>query len=203
MMADSTEAAVRARQPKSKQEIAEIVNQVIEGKRKTGQLDESGLTINDLNSIRQVFVEILQGMFHPRINYDEAVARVRRSSIPTRKPAKTMPAPVEASVAGVGQSESNVNNRSTAEFKKVEQPVAPKTNGIRTTQSGTTKRQSGDIPLPVNDDDNEPLPEVPKLRRQTDAKATDGAKAENEPTSKTTDVAKPDDNHLNQKEAGS
>jgi cyclic-di-AMP phosphodiesterase PgpH len=128
MMADSTEAAVRSRQPKSKQEIAEIVNQVIESKRKTGQLDESDLTINDLNIIRRVFVEILQGMFHPRINYDEAVARVRRSGSVGRKPAKTSPGPLESPAPATSSTEIVAVNR--ADPPKSDAPANAKSNSV-------------------------------------------------------------------------
>ncbi len=69
MLADSSEATVRSRKPTKKQEIDEIVHHIIDGKIQSGQLDESGLTLNDLNTIRRIFVDMLQAVFHPRINY--------------------------------------------------------------------------------------------------------------------------------------
>lgn len=77
MMADSCEAAIRSMQPGSRQEIEDAVENIIEGKRREGQLDESGLTLNDVNMIQRIFVDMLKATFHPRINYNEAIAKVR------------------------------------------------------------------------------------------------------------------------------
>jgi hypothetical protein len=36
-----------------------------------GQLDESELTLRDLQEIKAAFFGVLQGLFHPRIKYPE------------------------------------------------------------------------------------------------------------------------------------
>ena len=82
MVADSCESAVRAVKPQSRHEISELVHRIIEGKREQGQLDDSGLTLNDLRAIEDIFVEIFQGMFHPRIDYTKAVKKSEQSSKP-------------------------------------------------------------------------------------------------------------------------
>ena len=69
MLADSSEAAVRSRKPTKKQDIADTIHQIIESKIQAGQLDKSGLTLNDIKIIKKVFVDMLQAVFHPRINY--------------------------------------------------------------------------------------------------------------------------------------
>jgi putative nucleotidyltransferase with HDIG domain len=69
MLADSSESIVRARRPGNKQEIADIVKYIFEMRMREGQLDDSGLTMRDLNVMQRVFVETLQGVFHPRIAY--------------------------------------------------------------------------------------------------------------------------------------
>ena len=69
MLADSSEAAVRSRKPTKKQDIADTIQQIFETKMRTGQLDESGLTLNDIKLIRKIFVDMLQAVFHPRISY--------------------------------------------------------------------------------------------------------------------------------------
>ncbi len=74
MLADSSESTIRARRPKNKQEISDVVESVFEARIKEGQLDESGLTLNDLSVIQEVFVETLQGVFHPRIAYPGGAA---------------------------------------------------------------------------------------------------------------------------------
>lgn len=71
MLADAAEAAVRASHPSSPEEVDQIVRKVIKEKLESGELDESDLTLRDLEEIRRTFVAILQGVFHPRISYPE------------------------------------------------------------------------------------------------------------------------------------
>lgn len=72
MLADSCESTVRARRPQNKQEIADVVKYVFDTRMDEGQLNQSGLRLNDLSVIQRVFVETLQGVFHPRIAYTSA-----------------------------------------------------------------------------------------------------------------------------------
>ena len=81
MLADSCEATVRATKPQSKTDIADIVSKIIDDKRQSGQLDRSHLTLNDLTTIRSAFIDMLQGMFHPRINYAEAVKKTTSNTL--------------------------------------------------------------------------------------------------------------------------
>lgn len=71
MLADVSESTVRALKPSSADEIDEIVRKVIADKLNSGELDECDLTIADLHRIRTAFVDILQGVHHPRIKYPE------------------------------------------------------------------------------------------------------------------------------------
>lgn len=73
MLADVSESTVRALKPSSAEEIDEIVQKVIADKLNTGQLDDCELTVADLYHIRSAFVDILQGVHHPRIKYPEQV----------------------------------------------------------------------------------------------------------------------------------
>jgi putative nucleotidyltransferase with HDIG domain len=73
MLADVSESTVRALKPRSAEEIDEIVQKVIAHHLDAGQLDECELTIADLRKIRTAFVDILQGVHHPRIKYPEPV----------------------------------------------------------------------------------------------------------------------------------
>ncbi len=69
MLADVTESTVRALKPRAAPEIDEIVRKAIAHHLENGQLDECDLTISDLHKIRTAFVDILQGVHHPRIKY--------------------------------------------------------------------------------------------------------------------------------------
>jgi len=71
MLADGCEAAVRSIRPASAEEVAEIVNRVIDQRVADGQLNECDLTLRDIKIIRQVFISSLKGVFHPRIKYPQ------------------------------------------------------------------------------------------------------------------------------------
>jgi hypothetical protein len=73
MLADSCEARVRSAEPRSVQEIGEIVADTIKSRLDSGQLDESDLTLRDLKEIQAAFVSVLKGVFHPRVKYPEPV----------------------------------------------------------------------------------------------------------------------------------
>lgn len=92
MLADVSESTVRALKPGSAEEIQEIINKVIADKLNTGQLDECDLTIADLYSIRTAFVDILQGVHHPRIKYPEQVQAEEAEARTARETAEEPPA---------------------------------------------------------------------------------------------------------------
>ncbi len=75
MLADGSEAAVRARNPQSNQEIDEVVEKIILDRLYGGQLEDSNLTLRDLRRIRRSFVATLQSMYHPRVQYPEGARR--------------------------------------------------------------------------------------------------------------------------------
>ncbi|GEM_PF-60531 len=80
MLADSCESTVRARKPSNKIEIADVINQIIDTRIHDGQLDESGLRLDDIKTIRTIFVEMLQAVFHPRINYPSSALSMPRGA---------------------------------------------------------------------------------------------------------------------------
>lgn len=158
MIADSCEAVIRSRGPSSKQEISEIVEQIIEGKMHDSQLDESGLTLNDLKAIRNIFVEMLQAVFHPRINYPaEVTARMRRPDTPSQVAltvAKTDHGKVSQEVAVAHLFNENSakwqEKRLSGEFEAAK--LAPQL--VETEEP--------------DDDDDKPLAEVPLLPRTSE-----------------------------------
>lgn len=68
MLAD-VEAAVRSARPASLEETERLVRQFINVRLVSGELDECDLTLRDLDRIREAFVSVLKGVFHPRIQY--------------------------------------------------------------------------------------------------------------------------------------
>ena len=71
MLADSVEAAVRASNPDSPGEMERIVRKITNDRLVSGELDECDLTLRDLGGIRGAFTDVLQGVFHPRLQYPE------------------------------------------------------------------------------------------------------------------------------------
>jgi membrane-associated HD superfamily phosphohydrolase len=69
MLADSAEAAVRSLESPTAPKIRSIVQRIIEARMNDGELDESGLTLNDIAAVREKFIQLLTGVFHMRIPY--------------------------------------------------------------------------------------------------------------------------------------
>lgn len=69
MIADSVEAAVRSMKDPTKGKIDGLVRKIIKDKLNDGQLDECDLTLKDLDTIANSFLNILMGIFHERIEY--------------------------------------------------------------------------------------------------------------------------------------
>ncbi|HWQ15727.1 MAG TPA: HDIG domain-containing protein [Roseiflexaceae bacterium] len=83
MLADSVEATVRSKVQNGKvissreerpaangaMTIEELVTSIIDERLRSGQLDESTLTIKDIAAIRKAFITTLQGIYHPRVDY--------------------------------------------------------------------------------------------------------------------------------------
>jgi putative nucleotidyltransferase with HDIG domain len=74
MLADGVEATTRSSRDHSPEVVEGIVRRVIADRLAEGQLDECDLTFRDLDAIRNVFLTILRGMYHPRITYAEGTA---------------------------------------------------------------------------------------------------------------------------------
>ena len=71
MLADGCEARARAEKPQSKEELRSIVLKVIDFCLKEGQLEDTELTMKDLNIIQDSFTNTLLNTYHPRIKYPE------------------------------------------------------------------------------------------------------------------------------------
>lgn len=73
MLADGVEAACRTLTDPSTERIRELVAGVVRARRDDGQLDESPLTLKDLDLVRRQFVRVLEGMYHRRIDYPDTL----------------------------------------------------------------------------------------------------------------------------------
>lgn len=142
MLADSCESTVRARKPAHKSEIADIVQSIFDQRMKEGQLDECRLTLRDLNRIKDIFIDMLQAVFHPRINYPSAGGGAGAARRPQPVVTQQLPAEVYASSddAPVVDDLPEPSKRMTTEVRAV-------------------------TPQAREDTDESPLLEVPPLRR--------------------------------------
>jgi len=68
-LADTVEATSRTLEDSSPSRIKEMVREAILSKFLDGQLDETELTLKDLEKIGEVFTRVLNAMFHTRIDY--------------------------------------------------------------------------------------------------------------------------------------
>lgn len=71
MMADAVEAAARTLTKPSPTRIEQFVKKIIDGKLSDGQLDESQLTLADLEKVGKIFASVLTGIYHSRLEYPE------------------------------------------------------------------------------------------------------------------------------------
>ena len=69
MMADCVEAASHSLKEYTEEDISKLVERIIDGKFKEGELDMSPLTFQDINVIKAVFKKRLMAIYHTRISY--------------------------------------------------------------------------------------------------------------------------------------
>jgi membrane-associated HD superfamily phosphohydrolase len=71
MLADSVEAASRTLSEPKPSRIRSLVQNIINDRFQSGELEDCPLTLRDLADIRESFVKILIGVFHHRIEYPD------------------------------------------------------------------------------------------------------------------------------------
>jgi hypothetical protein len=87
MLADGSEARVRAEHPKDEQELRELIKNVVENRLTSGQLDDTDLTLKDLEIIIESFTSTLRGVYHPRLEYP----KLERTGTPKLDATPTVP----------------------------------------------------------------------------------------------------------------
>jgi len=80
MLADSTEASMRAVDHLSPGRMEEHIEEMIRTRFLEGQLDQCELTLRDLTKIKEAFLKILVGIHHQRIKYPAAEAAAEEKS---------------------------------------------------------------------------------------------------------------------------
>jgi len=83
MLGDGCEAATRARRPTTPEDVIGAVDYIFDSRIKDGQLAECPITLQELRVVRDTYIEILRGAFHPRIQYPPAP---EKSQVASDKP---------------------------------------------------------------------------------------------------------------------
>ena len=78
MLADGVEGASRALAEPTPSRIRGLVTRIIEERVQQGQLDECGLTLQELARVRESFIPVLTAIFHVRAPYPEEPKEPRR-----------------------------------------------------------------------------------------------------------------------------
>lgn len=92
MIVDSVEAACRSLKQHTKEALDKMIDSLIDGKIKAGQLDNCDLTYGDVSQIRKMLKERMISIYHVRVEY------------PTTKPGSTpaQASPTQGSASGQG-----------------------------------------------------------------------------------------------------
>lgn len=94
-LADAIEATSTALRPNTEAEIEKLVTTLIDDHLRENQLDNSGLTLGDIQKVKESFTDTLKGRFHVRVRYpgDELLAAVETNPLAMGQPAPTPAAP--------------------------------------------------------------------------------------------------------------
>lgn len=84
MLVDSIEAASRTVDPPERQAFETMIQRIIFTKLKTGQLDESGVTLEDLRVLINRMTETLVNMHHHRIKYQWQAKQAEEFGVPSQ-----------------------------------------------------------------------------------------------------------------------
>jgi hypothetical protein len=79
MLADGSEAAVRALKTPSAVRVEETVRRVVDEKLADGQLDDADLTLADVEKVVKTYSRMLAGMYHARVEYPHQPTRRRHA----------------------------------------------------------------------------------------------------------------------------
>jgi len=73
MLADASEARVRAERPQDEETMYAAIRQSIDQRVSEGELNDTDLTLHDLDEIAKSFTATLRGIYHPRIQYPKTI----------------------------------------------------------------------------------------------------------------------------------
>lgn len=104
LLADSVEAATRSIENPTPSRTEEVVRKMINNKFIDSQLDECDLTLKDLEIISEIFIHILSGIYHTRVEYPDQNENKNKKS--TKQNSNKSASNNKDSQGGPGQRES-------------------------------------------------------------------------------------------------
>lgn len=130
MLVDSIEAASRTIMPPEQKKFEEMIQRVIFTKLSAGQLDESGLTIEDLRVMTSRMASTLVNMYHGRVKYPwqrESLAPSTATPLPSgvAAHARSRDAPASKSPVPSVKSDSSVSASNRPTMPAAVQPSEP------------------------------------------------------------------------------
>jgi putative nucleotidyltransferase with HDIG domain len=82
MLADGTEARARAEVPKDEEELRSLIDTVVNFYTQNGQLEDTNLTLKDIQEAKDSFYRTLKGTYHPRVKYPALDQGKKESNTP-------------------------------------------------------------------------------------------------------------------------
>ena len=82
MLADGTEARARAEAPKNEEELRSLIDTVFAFYAQNHQLEDTNLTLKDLQIAKESFFQTLKGTYHPRVKYPALGTKTKPASLP-------------------------------------------------------------------------------------------------------------------------
>ena len=76
MLADATEAAIRSLDKPTLPKIENLIDKVFTLKITDNQLDQSNLSLKDIQKIKATFLSIFKSIYHSRLDYEEELNKI-------------------------------------------------------------------------------------------------------------------------------
>jgi len=151
LLADTCESAVRAIRPGTRQELADVVDRLIDDRVADGDLDQSNLTFKELQTVKGVFMQVLQGVHHPRISYPKKMRPAKPATAPQPGGAQTKPAPADTPAPEKAQEPAAVpsaNGKSSPD-RDATAPAESASNKTKPQRTRSSSPQPGGVEQPV------------------------------------------------------
>ena len=78
MICDAVEAASRSLKDYSKESISSLVDRIVDGKAKDGQLSDADISLREINTLKEVIKSYLMQIYHSRVSYPKRKEKARK-----------------------------------------------------------------------------------------------------------------------------